>query len=86
MSNVRKYLPTLSLTLLLICAVIAVPATAYAQSCGCEVSDRKEPAYDEMLRSDFNEKAAVENLHLTFGSPWHLLFCEDFLVIPFTYS
>jgi hypothetical protein len=51
MSGIRKYLPSLLLTLLLTYVVIAVQATAYAQSCGCEVSDSKERGYDEMLTS-----------------------------------
>jgi hypothetical protein len=51
MSSIRKYLPGLLKTVLLAYSVIALQATAYAQSCGCEVSDRKERAYDEMQGS-----------------------------------
>jgi DNA/RNA endonuclease G (NUC1) len=89
MSDIRKYFPSLLLTLLLTYAVVAIQATAYAQSCSCEVSDRKERAYDEMLKLDANEKAEVENLHLPFGIPQsstnatneHLLHQDEYIIM-----
>lgn len=40
-----------------------------AQSCGCEVSDRFEKAYDELLKLSDYEKREVEQLHLPYGTP-----------------
>jgi hypothetical protein len=81
MSDICKYLHSLLLTLLYTCFAVAIQPTAYAQSCGCKVLAREERAYDEMLKIDANEEAAVENLHLTFGTPWHPLSSADFLVV-----
>ena len=89
MAGIRRYFPSLLLTLLLTYAVVAIQATAYAQSCSCEVSDRKERAYDEILKLDANEKAEVENLHLPYGVPQspanatneHLLHQDEYVIM-----
>lgn len=43
--------------------------TTNAQSCECEVSDRFEKAYDELLKLSEREKRKVEDLHLPYGTP-----------------
>ena len=47
--------------------VFLVPTTAFAQSCGCEVSDRRERAYDELLKLDSREQSNSEAIHLPYG-------------------
>lgn len=43
--------------------------TLQAQSCGCEVSDRKESAYDWLLFLNAQEAAAAEAWHMPYGVP-----------------
>ncbi len=45
--------------------------TLEAQSCSCEVSDRKEAAYDWLLALDAQESEATE--------AWHMPFCPDYV-------
>lgn len=54
---------------LFIIAFFLFHSVAYAQSCGCEVSDRKEAAYNELLKLSEAEKENAEQIHLPFGIP-----------------
>ena len=82
MLRIRKYWPSLLLSLLLTYSVIALQATAYALSCGWQVSEVKERAYDKMLKLDAKERAATGSLHLPSFIPWHRLSRDDFFSHP----
>ena len=41
-----------------------VPGPALGQSCGCQVSDRKEATYDALLDLGTDEQAVAEATHL----------------------
>lgn len=56
----------LSITLIL---ASLVAGTALGQSCGCQVSDRKEAAYNALLILDSTERAISAATHLAFGIP-----------------
>ena len=89
MKIVRKNFYISFLALLLIFSVILTQARPYAQGYSCEVSNRKEGAYDEMLKLDAIGKANVEDLHLSFGlmqSPAsatneHLLYQDEYIIM-----
>jgi endonuclease G len=60
--------------------------TVHGQSCSCEVSDRKEAAYDWLLLLDTEESAAAESWHMPFGVPAgvtaneHILDQDDYII------
>jgi len=60
--------------------------TLEAQSCSCEVSDRKEAAYDWLLALDAQESAAAEAWHMPYGVPTgvtaneHILHQDDYII------
>ena len=49
--------------------VLLLPGTVQSQSCGCEVSDRKEAAYNALLILDSTERGISAATHLPFGIP-----------------
>ena len=68
--------------------IILSPTYAFSKSCGCEVSKRKEKAYDELLVLTEDEKAEAIEMHLPWGVPddpsdatnEHLLYQEHFII------
>lgn len=62
--SVRAFVLSVSVLML-----AALPSPVVAQSCGCDVSDRKEQAFDQLLFLSAAEKAEAESLHLPFGVP-----------------
>lgn len=59
----------LLILLAIIGSVGAIQPTAKAQSCSCEVSNRKEQAYDQLLLLSATEQAAAVSRHLPLGAP-----------------
>ncbi len=53
----------------LVFLLIVAWSDARAQSCSCQVSDRKESAYDELLKLSNSERGDAEAIHLPFGVP-----------------
>lgn len=73
----------LSLTIL---NLATLPSPIAAQSCGCEVSDRKEQSFNQLLFLSAAERTEAEALHLPFGVPQsvsaneRLLHQEDYVI------
>lgn len=53
----------------LVWLVLALASPAQSQSCGCEVSDQKEAAYNALLSLSAADQAAVIHRHLPWGVP-----------------
>ena len=48
---------------------LTLPVSAIAVDCGCDVSDRKQEAYDQLLELDSDEQIRAIDTHLPFGIP-----------------
>ena len=60
---------SIALNLLGAVVVVLCSAAVEAQSCNCEISPRKEKAYDVLLELDSEEQANAEALHAPWGVP-----------------
>lgn len=60
---------TILVALITLVAVALSGPAIHGQSCDCEVSDRYERAYDELLRLSEEEKEQAEAIHLPWGVP-----------------
>ena len=62
--------------------VVLCSAAVEAQSCNCEVSPRKEKAYDVLLELDSEEQANAEALHAPWGGAHSALHCDERAPFP----
>ena len=74
--------------LVFILVLLLGQSSLQAQSCNCEVSDRKETSYDNLLLLSDQEKSIAQSLHTPWGLPqldegvdhYLVLYQQDYLI------